>query len=519
MPTQKQITTEEKKLLVAILAERKARGLPIPENAIIPQSKSNSNWNMDESGYFIKRDGTHFKPRPELIEFIESDARYLLLRSGRGGSKSATGVQKVLGKVKKGYSGAVLAPDFEQFRTSTWESLRDWIPWNMVIPKQRYREMESWEAIRPFTMVFVNGAKIYCKGLKDPESARGNNINFLMYDEGRRDPTGLGWKNAIAAVRVGEKPQAWCTTTPANSQHWTSTFFNGVITDELRKILEEVGVDKTQELFKIVQTSIEKNKENLDPMFYASIIASYPSGYLRAREVDGRVADEEGSLGDRHWFDEREDGKRILDHAPDWINAQVRFWDLAGTEKKMTPQGKKNDPDETMGTLLGTDKPKERFCIQDQIGGAWAWTTIKQNIVAVAKQDGQEVKICFEQEPGSGGKNQVAELIEEIKKELQEWDVSSLEAKKLGDRVLAANTWFAEAADGKWYMTKGAWNELFFSQLDYFPNPAIHDDRITSASGARHKIAPIRKWKRIKFMAVGQTESNKKNEPLVFGVR
>jgi len=507
------ITPEENKKLLALLAEAKARGIKLPSNIEIPKlAKGDEKWNMDEFGYFKKTDGTSYKPREELIEFLNCQARYVLLRSGRGGGKSVSGIQKGLRKIKEGKSGAVLAPDFEQFKTSTWDELRKWIPWTAVVPKQRYRKMDSWEPTKPFTMVFINGARMYCKGLKDPESARGSNINWLMYDEGRRDPTGLGWKNAIAAVRIGIKPQAWCTTTPANSQHWTSTFFNGEMTPEIIKILEEVGADKTQELFKIFQTSIEKNKENLDPMFYASILASYPSGYLRAREVDGLVADEEGSLGDRHWFDERPDGKRILDTIPDWINSQVRFWDLAATEKKMTPQGKKNDPDETVGTLLGTDLLKERFCIEDQVGGFWAWNTIKDMVVQVAKRDGQEVRICFEQEPASGGKNQVAELISHIKAELPDWDVSGLEAKKLGDRVLAANTWFGEAADGFWYLIKGLWSESFFNQLDYFPNKAIHDDKITSVSGARHKIAPIRKWKKIPFLAFGMA-GEKKEEP------
>ena len=501
----KQTTPEDRKKLLILLAEAKSRGIKLPSNIETPKSQSDNKWNLDENGYFIGTKGERFNPRDELIEFIEAKERFILLRSGRGGGKSTSGVQKGLLKVRQGFPGAVLAPDFEQFRTSTWQELKKWIPWNMVVPKQRYRQMESWEAVRPFTMVFMNGAKIYCKGLKDPESARGANINWLMYDEGRRDPNGLGWKNAIAAVRIGDNPQAWCTTTPANSQHWTSTFFNGEITPELQRILEEIGVDKAQQLFRIVETSIEKNRVNLDPMFYASIIATYPGGYLRAREVEGRVADEEGSLGDRHWFD-----NKVVPDVPDWVVSQVRFWDLAGTEKKMTPQGQKNDPDETIGTLLGTDVKKERFCIEDQIGGAWAWKKIKENVVEVAKMDGQEVKICFEQEPGSGGKNQVAELIEQIKSELVGWDVSSLEAKKLGDRVLAANPWFAEAGEGKFYMVNGAWNESFLAQLDYFPNKAIHDDRITSVSGARHKIAPIKKWKRIQFMAVGMTDKKDK---------
>jgi len=507
---QKTITTEEQKRLLGLLAEARVRGLKLPSNIELPKTAEHSKWNTDEDGYFIKRDGTHFRPREEIIDFINCTDRFILLRSGRGGSKTASGVQKGLGKIKKGLSGSVFAPDFEQFKTSTWAELREWIPWKMVVPRQRYRQIDAWEASRPFTMVFLNGARMYCKGLKDPESARGSNINWLMYDEGRRDVSGLGWKNAIAAVRVGKNPQAWCTTTPANSRHWTSTFFNGELTMELLKLLEELGERNKQGLFKIFQTNIERNKDNLDPLYYASIIATYPSGYLRAREVDGRVADEEGSLGDRLWFD----GK-ILDTPPDWIRTQVRFWDLAGTEKKMTVQGKKNDPDETMGTLLGTDEPKDRFCIEDQVGGTWAWKTIKEMVVSVAKQDGQEVKICFEQEPASGGKNQVAELIEVIKAELPDYDVTGLEAKKLGDRVLAANTWFGEAAEGKWWMVKAPWNEPFLGQLEYFPNPAIHDDRVTSATGARHKIAPIRKWKRIPFLAIGMKKEEKdedKNE-------
>lgn len=491
------ITGEENKRLLALLSEMKVRGITLPKGVELPQLKTDSSWGLDENGFFVKRDGKHFKTRPELDAFLNSKARFTLLRSGRGGSKTTSGAQKALKKIMQGKSGAVMNPDFENFRTSTWIELREWIPWNMVVPKHRYRQSDSWEAIRPFTMVFMNGAKMYCKGLKDPESARGANINWFWYDEGRRDPTGLGWKNAVSAVRIGENPQAWCTTTPAHSQHWTTTFFEGELTPELLKILDDIGVDRTQPLFDVYETSIEKNRPNLDPMFYASIIATYPSGYLRAREVEGKVADEEGSLGDRAWFD----GKK-LPGIPDWVVSQVRFWDLAGTEKKMTKQGKKNDPDETIGTLLGTDEAKERFCIIDQVGGHWAWSTIKDMVVDVAGRDGQEVKVCFEQEPASGGKNQVAELIDHIKKELPDWDVTGLEAKKLGDRVLAANTWFGEASKGFWYIVDGRYVESFFGQLDYFPNAAIHDDRITSVSGARHKIAPIRKWKRIKFMAI-----------------
>lgn len=515
------LSPEEKKKLVFLLAEMKSRSIPIPENLEIPASRIDRTWGLGENGYFVKTDNSLFNPREVLEAFIKDESRFILLKSGRGGGKSASGAQKAMFKVKQGLSGAVMNPDFENFRTSTWPELQSWIPWNMVIPKHRYRQSISWEAIRPFTIVFMNGAKIYCKGLKDPESARGSNVNWFWYDEGRRDPTGLGWKNAIAFCRVGKMPQAWCTTTMAETDHWTNVFFNGEVTAELKKILEDVkDGGTTQNLFSIYKTSTKENADNLDPMFYASLVSAYPSGYLRAREIDGEAADEGGSLGDRSWF-----AGRGLPEMPDWVVKKVRFWDLAATEAKILRGKKMNDPDETIGSLLGTDVEKDialkRFVIVDQFGGFWDWAKIKEMVVEVAKDDIAQyghINIFFEQEPASGGKNQVAELKQWIKDELRKrygittnYSVDSLEAKKLGDRVLAANTWFAEAQtvekdgvvhQGQFYYVVAPWNDKFFTQLDTF-NGIRHDDRVTSVTGARYALAPIlKKWSSMKFLSI-----------------
>lgn len=497
------LSVDEKRKLVIILSEMKARGIPIPDNLEIPKGVDALSWGTDENGYFIKKDGKKFKPRPTLVDFINDKSRFILLKSGRGGSKTASGVQKALKKIMAGQSGAVMNPDFENFRTSTWPELQQWIPWQMVVPRHRYRAAPDWEAIRPFTIVFMNGAKMYCKGLKDPESARGANLNWFWYDEGRRDPTGLGWKNAVAFLRVGDNPQAWCTTTMASLDHWTNTFFQGQLSGELKKIIEELKSQEgfEQNLFSIYKTSPKENAENLDPMFYASLVSTYSSGYLRTREVDGEAADEGGSLGTREWFDGKE-----LPEIPDWAVKFVRFWDLAATEKKILKGKKLNDPDETIGSLLATDKEKDlvkkRFAICDQAGGYLSWKSLKEFVLDVARRDIENlgmVTICFEQEPASGGKNQVAELKEFLEKELKKrwgittnYKITSIEARALGDRVLAANTWFSEANNGQFYYVKGIWNDGFFSQLDSFDG-IKHDDRITSVTGARHEIAPIKK--------------------------
>lgn len=508
----KTLSEEEKRKALWLISEMKSRGMEIPTGLATLEDKGSLSWNLDENGYFAKVDGKKFSPRQVLVDFINDGSRFILLKSGRGGGKSTAGAQKALKKVMEGKSGAVMNPDFENFRTSTWPELQQWIPWHMVVPKHRYRASTSWEAIRPFTIVFMNGAKIYCKGLKDPESARGANLNWFWYDEGRRDPTGLGWKNAIAFLRVGEKPQAWCTTTMASLDHWTNTFFLGQSSGEIDKILEEqkeAGTD--QNLFAIYKTSPREN-DAIDPMFLASLLSAYPTGYLRQREIDGEASDEGGSLGTREWFEGKD-----LKVIPDWAVKFTRFWDLAATEQKILKGKKMNDPDETIGTLLGTDKEKDitkkKFILADQAGGYLAWKQLKEFILDVTRRDVEKlgmVTVCFEQEPASGGKNQVAELKEYLEKELQKrWGIGanqvkidSLEAKKLGDRVLAANTWFSEANNGQFFYIQGLWNEKFFGQLDTFDG-IRHDDRITSVTGARHHIAPvIKKFGKIEFLAI-----------------
>lgn len=501
---EKLLSPDDMKKALMLMNELQSRGMSVPDGIDVPSSRSDRSWNLDGNGYVVRNDGWKFNPRPVLEDFINSRARFILLKAGRGSGKTAAGVQKAMKKIMKGESGAVMNPDFENFRTSTWPELQKWIPWNMVVPSHRYRANAEWEAIRPFSIVFLNGAKMYCKGLKDPESARGANLNWFWYDEGRRDPTGLGWKNAVAFLRVGFEPQAWCTTTMAGLEHWTNTFFQGKMTDEMQKLVEELkarGIE--QPIFDIFKTNTRENADNLDPVFYASLVSTYPAGYLRTREIEGEASDEGGSLGTRMWFE----GKGLEEY-PDWAVKNVRFWDLAATEQKILRGKKLNDPDETVGSLVGCDMNKDttkaRFAIQDSFGGYWEWSHIKKMILEVAKQDGAHVEICFEQEPASGGKNQVAELIDMIKKELPGWKASALEAKKLGDRVLAANTWFSEANNGQWYYVKGAWNEKVFQQLDRFDGIA-HDDRITSITGARHKIAPLqKKWSSVKFLSINK---------------
>ena len=493
------LKTDEKEKLFLILDELKSRGLSIPETVY----RTTLKWTVDRNGNFPKMDGKFYNPNENHQNFLDSNARFLALISARGGGKSAAGSQKSLQKIRQGQSGAVLNPDFENFRIATWPEFREWIPWDMVVPVQRYRRNPEFNPNQPFTMAFMNGVTVICKGLKDPDSARGPNINWLWYDEAGRDKDGLAWQTAVASVRIGKEPQAWITTTPRGRNHWIYRFFvKQDIPQEAIDLFKKEGGNR--ELIEIFYTTIRDNIENLDPGFVAAMLAAYPVGWLRDQEIDGKFVDESGSLGDRTWFN----GK-ILPELPEVVLKRVVYWDLAGSEKKST--GKKaNDPDEFVRTKLSMsekmfgDRLLPIFNIEHQYAIKRPdWGDFKRIFAEWAEKDGITVPIYVEEEPGSGGINQVEELKLYIKENLgYAYRVEGHNPKKFGDKVMRANPWFAEAANGQFFLVQGNWNEPFLEQLAGFPDNVDHDDRIDSVSGARLAIAPFRSWKTIPFMKV-----------------
>jgi predicted phage terminase large subunit-like protein len=232
----------------------------------------------------------------------------------------------------------------------------------------------------------------------------------------------------------------------------------------------------------------------LDVGFYASMLLAYPSGHLREQEIYGDFVSEGGTLGDSTWFN----GK-VVENAPQGVDGRVRYWDLAASEKKIKTTRVKTDPDETCGSKVSM-VGKDRY-LEDQVSGYWEWLDIREKIKQTALRDGPYVKVVFEEEPGSGGKNQVAALVNMFKEDpdLKNHFFTAEGYRPEGDRVMLANVWFAEAANGQWYMVEGDWNKGFLRQLDGFPI-AKHDDKITSVSCARAVLKPEAKSKAVDFL-------------------
>ena len=470
------------------LAEMKARGLSRPKKEKVKELT----WQLGENGYFVKSDGSFYTPTEKQAKFIASNAQYSAMITARAGGKTAAGSQKSLNKIKAGESGAVLNPNFENFKISTWPELKLWIPWDMVVPEQQFRQEGSWSPHKPFEMVFVNGASMFCRGLRDPDSARGPNINWLWYDEGSIDRDGEAWRIAVASVRIGHEPQRFTTATPRGKDHWIyNLFVKRDIPDEVMELFNELGGIK-RPIIEWWGGTIKDNRANLDPGFYAAMLMEYAPGWMREQEIEGQFVDEGGILGDPAWFKEKMLGSIPEDVA---LKSVIRYWDLAASEKKIAGK-RSDDPDETVGTLMGYDG--YNFYIMDQVAGYWEWKEIKKKISQIAAFDGPTVPIYIEQEPGAGGKNQVAAIAEDVR--LSAYSVRA--HKPEGDKIMRANIWFAEAASGKIFIVRGLWTDHFFSQLSSFP-VGRKDDTIDSVSGGRWCLAPVRQWKKMKFLAVG----------------
>lgn len=484
----KSLPEAERKRIYMIVEELARRGKEIPPN-FLPQKK---HWPVDDRGYFVKNSGRKYTPSEEQKGFLGCKSYFVGFRGARGSGKTSAGAQKALQKIMSGNNGIIINPDFENLKISTWPEMREWIPWDMVVPSQKYRRNVEWQPSQPFKMAFINGVRVEIKGVKDPDSARGPNVNWLWYDEAQRDPDGSSWRTAVASVRVGKDPQAWATYTPNGKDHWTTKFFDEHdIPEEVEKLLKEVGYEG--ELITSFHGSMDDNKDNLDAGFMAAMLMAYPPGWQRQQEIYGEVVEQGGVLGNRAWF-----SGKIIPKIPEdvVIKARVRYWDLAATEKKLFKGRDKNNPDETVGTLMSWDG--KNFYIENQVAGFWEWEAIKTNIVDVAKMDGPYVQTVFEQEPAAGGKNQVAELIKQIQTYLPNYPLAKGDRPE-GDKVMRANPWFAEASQGLIWLIAGAWNMPFLDQLGCFP-ACQHDDKIDGVSGARKMVAPFRTWKKISFM-------------------
>ncbi len=218
--------------------------------------------------YESQRTGIYRPQNSDVDTFIANDRpRYMLLKGGEGGGKSAAGVIKSLGKLRRGMDGIMVSTDLEHFKKSLWPTFREWCPWHRVIKRHQYRRIEGWMPSQAFIMVFENDiggySELICGGAKETEIGtwEGPNVNFIHFDEARRHKTPIALKTFDGRARIpganGEPPQLYLTTTPR--KHWLYDYFGPLQNDDA------LAAFKSDSYVATVLT--EENIANLDSEF------------------------------------------------------------------------------------------------------------------------------------------------------------------------------------------------------------------------------------------------------------
>lgn len=171
-------------------------------------------------------------------------------------------------------------------------------------------------------------------------------------------------------------------------------------------------------------------------------------------------------------FDNRVKGLR------DW----VRGYDFAYTAK----QWNKTDPDYTccFKSVFDIDYDTGIFdvYVSDMIMWREGWNDSKKRIRALAEYDGPECWIFGE---GNGPQAAALQDIQGMPG-LQIYTVIGIPGNMMSaDKSARAQAWISRAQDGRIWLRKGPWNEVFFDYGEAWPN-GTHDDPIDGFSVTYH---------------------------------
>jgi predicted phage terminase large subunit-like protein len=161
----------------------------------------------------------------------------------------------------------------------------------------------------------------------------------------------------------------------------------------------------------------------------------------------------------------------------------VRYWDLAATKEPDTKTKKNEDPDFTSGVLLGK-RANGKYFIGNVINLREIASSVRQvvkNTAAADRAKYHDVKIIIPQDPGQAGKEQAESYVKMLT------GFSVFIARETGSKVTRAEPLAAQWQVGNVEVLEAEWNEMYFSQLEQFPD-GKHDDMVDGSSGAFNAI-------------------------------
>ena len=168
---------------------------------------------------------------------------------------------------------------------------------------------------------------------------------------------------------------------------------------------------------------------------------------------------------------------------PDDVVYWCRAWDLAATD-----EDENGDADYTAGVLIGIRK-NNRYIVADvinkQVKAGDVEKLIRMTAISDRKKYGFSYRVRIPQDPGGAGKIVAKQYLNG----LSGFDVKAEPVS--GSKELRATPFAAQWQNGFVDVLIAEWNEMYFSQLESFPE-SKHDDMVDASSDAFNEITDSR---------------------------
>lgn len=226
--------------------------------------------------------------------------------------------------------------------------------------------------------------------------------------------------------------------------------------------------------FTFVASSLEDNKilMETDPGYKANLMAMTEVDRERLLKGNWKIKPAAGS------FFKRTQVGEMLSQVPNDLVAVCRGWDLAATDKD-----EDDDAAFTAGVLIGR-RSNGRFVVLDVINKQIKAGEVRTLVKMTAQIDASKysfVRQRLPQDPGQAGKEQAQSYIEM----LAGYDVVT--KAESGDKATRAEPMAAQWQHNMFDVVIGEWNEMYFNQLESFPDSKFKD-MVDAGSSAFNEI-------------------------------
>jgi len=413
--------------------------------------------------YLEPRRSEYWVEEPSLTQkvFLKSVGQEVMFGGAAGGGKSSALIMAALQYVDvPGYSAILFRRTYADLALpgALMDRFRDWI--------MQYDDVH-WNA-NQYTATFPSGARItfgYLNNVNDYLRYKGSEFQFIGMDE-VTEIRESDYRYMFSRLRrpatgpLSEVPlRMRCATNPA--PNWVRQRFL-------------VEGEKSGRIF---IPSMLTDNPGIDPDSYRAMLQELDPIERNRLEFGDWWATTLGSMFDRNNLEVIE-----FTEIPSFSKETeiVRFWDLAGTE----PTASNPDPDWTVGCLAAFENGV--FYILDVRRIRAKGDRVEKFVRDTAIEDGPEVPIQMEQEPGSAGKNLIDQYARYV---LPGYDFKGQRAT--GDKVTRAKPFAAAVANGNVRLVRADWNSDFIDELSSFPEARVHDDQVDAAVHAFNTCAGL----------------------------